>query len=74
MEQTSQKIHELFGTDLGVDPESDPNELRAFLKSVLPEFDEQRVYVSDIRKLVKWYGILVKEAPEILKSEEKKKA
>ena len=68
------KIHEQFGADPGVDAESDPNELRAFLKSVLPEFDEQRVYVSDIKKLVKWYGILLKEAPEILKSSEDKPA
>ena len=68
------KIYEQFGADPGVDAESDPNELRAFLKSVLPEFDEQRVYVSDIKKLVKWYGILLKETPEILKSSEDKPA
>jgi len=67
------KINEQFGSDLGIDGESDPRELRAFLKSVLPEFDEQRVYVSDIKKLVKWYGILLTEAPEILKSAEKEK-
>ncbi len=67
------KINEQFGRDLGVDGESDPTELRAFLKSVLPEFDEQRVYVSDIKKLVKWYSILLAEAPEILKSSEKEK-
>ncbi len=66
------KIHEQFGADLGVDSESDPAELRAFLKSVLPEFDEHRVYVSDIKKLVKWYGILLAEAPELLKAVEKK--
>jgi hypothetical protein len=66
------KMNEQFGADLGVDGESDPQELRAFLKSVLPEFDEQRVYVSDIKKLVKWYGILLKEAPETLKALEKK--
>jgi hypothetical protein len=67
------KIHEQFGSDLGVDGESDPTELRAFLKAVLPEFDEQRVYVSDIKKLVKWYGILLAEAPETLKSGENEK-
>ena len=67
------KINEQFGSDLGVDGESDPTVLRAFLKSVLPEFDEQRVYVSDIKKLVKWYGILLTEAPELLKSAEKEK-
>ena len=67
------KINEQFGSDLGIDGESDPTELRAFLKSVLPEFDEQRVYVSDIKKLIKWYSILLTEAPEILKSAEKEK-
>lgn len=66
------KIKVQFGSDLGVDGESDPVELRAFLKSVLPEFDEHRVYVSDIKKLVKWYGILLKEAPEVLNLPEAK--
>src|SRR5882762_9089306 len=30
------KIHKSFGADPGVDAESDPAELKAFLKSVLP--------------------------------------
>jgi hypothetical protein len=53
-----------FGANLDVTPESEPAKLKSFLKSVLPEFDEDRVYVSDIKKLVKWYAILLKEAPE----------
>jgi hypothetical protein len=71
LSEVLRKINEQFGSDLGIDSESDPNELRAFLKSVLPEFDEQRVYVSDIKKLIKWYGILLAEAPETLKAPEK---
>jgi hypothetical protein len=63
------KIHQEFGTDLGVDADSDGTELKAFLKSVLPEYDESRVYVSDIKKLVKWYGVLTQFAPEILTQE-----
>lgn len=35
-----------------------PDNLRAFLKAVLPNYDESRVYVSDIQKLVKWYNLL----------------
>jgi hypothetical protein len=60
------KIKKDFGNDTGVDADSDGTELKAFLKSVLPEFDENRVYASDIKKLVKWYGIISKYAPEIL--------
>lgn len=59
------KIHAAFGNDPGVDAESDATELKAFLKSVLPEFDEDRVYVSDIKKLVRWYGLMVKYSPEL---------
>jgi hypothetical protein len=65
------KIHGSFGDDPGVDAESDPSELKAFLKSVLPEYDEDRVYVSDIKKLVKWYGILSKYAPDLFIESEK---
>ncbi len=70
LEDVLKKIKEQFANDLGVNEESAPQELRAFLKSVLPEFDEHRVYVSDIKKLVKWYGILAKEAPEVLSAKE----
>lgn len=60
------KIHTSFGNDLGLDSDADGSELKSFMKSVLPEFDENRVYVSDIKKLVKWYGVLMKYAPEIV--------
>lgn len=63
-----QKIKKDFGNDLGVDSESDPKELKAFLKSVLPTYDETRVYVSDMKKLVRWYSVLLKQAPEALES------
>lgn len=61
------KINAEYGDDLGLDADSDASELKAFMKSILPEFDESRVYVSDIKKLVKWYIVLLKYAPEILK-------
>jgi hypothetical protein len=35
------------------------------MKSFLPEFDEDRVYPSDIKKLIKWYFILKEQAPEV---------
>ena len=66
LESVLKKINLDFGKDLGVDQESDPAELKAFLKSVLPDYDEDRVYVSDIKKLVKWYSVLSHYAPEVL--------
>ena len=36
-----------------------PDELRAYLAEVLPDFDRERVYPTDIRKLLKWYDLLI---------------
>lgn len=34
-------------------------ELRAYFAEVLPNFDQDRVHDSDIKKLLQWYNILV---------------
>jgi hypothetical protein len=65
LEDVLKKIHTDFSDDLGVDMNSDASELKAFMKSVLPDYDEDRVYISDIKKLVKWYGSILKFAPEL---------
>ena len=35
------------------------DELRNYLGEVLPNFDRERVYVNDIKKLISWYNILI---------------
>ncbi|MFK7951824.1 MAG: DUF5606 domain-containing protein [Ekhidna sp.] len=75
LENVMMKIHKEFSGDTDLDKNSSPDELKSFLKFILPEYDESRVYVSDIKKVVSWYDQLVKQAPEVLeeKKEEKKK-
>jgi hypothetical protein len=34
------------------------NEIKSYFKEILPDYDEDRVYVSDMKKVFKWYGIL----------------
>jgi hypothetical protein len=63
------KIYKEYKDDTGVDANSDGVELKAFMKTILPEFDEERVYISDLKKLVKWYAQLIQYAPEILQDE-----
>lgn len=60
------KIKEEFDDDPGVDKNADPEELKSFLGHILPDYDRDRVYVSDIKKIVNWYLILYKYAPELL--------
>jgi len=71
LEDVLKKIHTEFKDDLGVDANADPEELRSFMKSVLPEYDQDRVYISDIKKLVKWYELILKNAPEVLTASSK---
>lgn len=35
------------------------DQLRAYFAEILPNFDRDRVYVTDIKKLISWYNILV---------------
>ncbi|WP_321436544.1 DUF5606 domain-containing protein [uncultured Bacteroides sp.] len=38
---------------------SNSDQLRAYFAEILPDFDRDRVYVTDIKKLVNWYNVLV---------------
>jgi hypothetical protein len=66
LEVVMKKIHKEFDGDTDLDKNSDPEELKSFLQFILPNYDESRVYVSDIKKLVTWYAQLVQFAPEVL--------
>jgi hypothetical protein len=66
LEDIMKKIDKEFNGDLGLEADADADELRAFLKHVLPDYDEDKVYASDIKKLVVWYGIIKKNIPEVL--------
>jgi hypothetical protein len=63
------KIEELEVTQPVVSPKAAPIELKKFFKLVLADYDEDRVYVSDIKKVVSWY-LLMKEKGELVFDEE----
>jgi hypothetical protein len=49
-------------------------DLTAFMEQALPEYDRERVYDSDIKKLAKWYNLLQEFAPEAFEEEEAEEA
>lgn len=49
------------------------DELRQYLSEVLPDFDRDRVYPNDIKKLISWYNILVSNGITNFMDEEKEK-
>ena len=51
-------IKEKSGTKLDVDPKGDQKKLRDYFKKLIPDFDEEKVYTSDIKKMLMWYELL----------------
>jgi dephospho-CoA kinase len=47
------------------------DELREYFAKVLPAFDRERVHVSDIKKLIQWYNILIENGITDFKEEMK---
>jgi hypothetical protein len=76
LETVLHAIKTTFDGNLPVNPKSSNDELRAFMSKALPEYDENRVYVSDIKKLISWYTILHAAYPELLseKKEQQKES
>jgi hypothetical protein len=47
------------GGQCGVDSKADNSVLKNYMSEVLPNYDRDRVYPSDMRKLFSWYNILI---------------
>lgn len=54
------KIYAHTGGREAVSPKESPEKLKACFAEVLPDYDRDRVHVSDIKKCFAWYNILVK--------------
>lgn len=58
LEEVFTKIKD-FDTDaLEANTKNDKEHFRQLFKNILPNFDEERVYTSDIKKVFKWYQLL----------------
>ena len=53
------RIYEHTGGQPAINPNSTPEQLKAAFAEVLPEYDRDRVHVSDIKKCFSWFNILV---------------
>ena len=71
-------IFEKENGGVAIKHKSSAEELKNYFTEVLPDYDRDRVYVSDIKKVINWYNILHKlellnfDEEEEVKEEEKK--
>ncbi|MCA0365497.1 MAG: DUF5606 domain-containing protein [Spirosomataceae bacterium] len=73
-------IRENYKDGIDINPkEASNNTLFDFMGKVMPDFDKERVYATDVKKIINWYNILSQYLPEAFeapkeeeKTEEKK--
>lgn len=52
-------IHKKEDGKKSISHQSEKNQLLDYFREVLPEYDEERVYASNFKKIIQWYNILV---------------
>lgn len=64
------KISEKENGGEAISHKSTRDELEEYFFEVLPNYDEDRVYPSDIKKIVQWYNLLTKNGITVFKSKD----
>ncbi len=47
------------GNKASISPKASGKELFSFFEEILPNYDKERVYASDIKKIISWYNIII---------------
>ena len=58
LKEVFKKINELANGGQAIAPNSKPEDLKKYFEKVLPDYDRERVYVSDIKKVLTWFNLL----------------
>ena len=64
------KIYAHTGGKEAISPKEAPEKLKAAFAEVLPEYDRDRVHVSDIKKVALWYNLLLEAGMTDFKDDE----
>lgn len=73
LKEVFKSIHEKESGGKAVDVKTaSADDLKKYMEKILPDYDRERVYVSDIKKMMSWYNILHEQ--NLLNFEEEEKA
>ena len=59
LREVFQKIQEKEDGKEAISHKESRDKLEQYFREVLPQYDEDRVYASDIKKIIQWYNLLV---------------
>lgn len=65
------KIAEKTKCGPSINHKAEKSDLINYFRDILPEYDEDRVYLSDIKKVIHWYNIM--QSVDLIKIPKKKK-
>ena len=68
LQEVFKAMQDAEGKETMPDTKADSATLRTYFDAVYPDYDGSRVYDSDLKKMVRWYGIL--KGADLLKFEE----
>lgn len=68
------KISDKENGGQAINVKNSPEELKKYFAEVLPDYDKDRVYFSDIKKVISWYNLLQEKGLLNLEEDEKKEA
>lgn len=69
LQDTFLKIQEKYADKVTIDT-SNNKTLISFIAEIVPDYDKEKVYPSDIKKLINWYNILAQYYPEVFTAKE----
>ena len=75
LSEVFRKIAEKEDNGPAMSHKEDNDKLAAYFREILPEYDEDRVYAADIKKVLNWYnmlqakGMISKDAPAEVEAE-----
>ena len=58
LEHVMKKIFEKENGGPAISHKAENEKLKAYFQDVFPEYDKDKVYVSDMKKIIMWYNIL----------------
>jgi len=61
LKEVYEKMYKKTEGKVAIDHKSTPEKLRSFFKEVITDFDEERVYNSDLKKLFLWFNLMIEK-------------
>ncbi|MDA3820698.1 MAG: DUF5606 domain-containing protein [Candidatus Delongbacteria bacterium] len=54
-------IYELYDGGQTISHKSSKGDIVVFMEKILPDYDQDRVHIGDIKKIIQWYHILIEK-------------